>query len=84
MLEICLVRYLHPTDHNSARIGKVNKDFARELDFKEIKFSIKFRDNHKIVKKGNCIGISVFGYENKEKYPKMSKIPPKDILVYYW
>ena len=79
MLEMCLVRYLHPTYYNSARIGKVNKTFARKFDFKEIKFSIKFRDNHKIVKKENCIGISVFGYENKEKYPKMSKILPKDI-----
>ena len=66
MLEMCLVRYLHPTYYNSARIGKVNKTFARKLDFKEIKFSIKFRDNHKILRKENCIGISVFGYENRK------------------
>ena len=31
-------------------------------------FPIKIRDIHKIEKK-NSTGISVFGYENKEKYP---------------
>ena len=36
----------------------------------ETKFPVKIRDNHKIEtnKKKNSIGISVFGYENKEKY----------------
>ena len=39
-----------------------------KLDFKDIKFQVKFRDIHKIETK-NSIGISVFGYENKEKHP---------------
>ena len=30
----CLVRYLHPADHHPAGIRKVDKDFARQLDFK--------------------------------------------------
>ena len=44
------------------------KIFAKRLDFKDIKLSVKIRDIHKIEKK-NSMGISVFGYENKEKHP---------------
>ena len=32
----CLVRYLHFVDHNPARIRKIDKDFAKEKDFKDI------------------------------------------------
>ena len=64
----CLVRSLNPADHHPARITKDDKDFAKRLDFKDIKFPGKTRDVHEI-EKNNCIGISVFGYENKVKYP---------------
>ena len=63
-----LVRYLHLADHNPKIITKADKDFAKNLDFKDIKFLVKVRDTHKIEKK-NYIGISVFGYESKEKCP---------------
>ena len=63
-----LVRYLNPAGYNPRRITKADKDFAKRLDFKDIKFPVKIRDIHKIEKK-NSISISVFGYENKEKYP---------------
>ena len=63
----CLVRYLHPADNNPRRITKPNKDFAKRLDFKDIEFPVKSRDIHKLEKK-NSIGVSVFRYENKEKY----------------
>ena len=62
------MRYLHPTDHHPARIRKVDRMFERKLNFKYIKLPVKIGDIRKIEKK-NCIGISVFGYENKEKYP---------------
>ena len=65
----CLVRYLNPGDHNPRRIIKVYKHFAKRLDFKGIKFPVKIRDIHKIEEKNSSIGISVFGYENKENYP---------------
>ena len=61
----CLVRYLNPVDHNSARITKADKDFDKKFDFKDIK--VKVSDTHKIEKK-NSIDISVFSYENKEKH----------------
>ena len=57
----------HPTN-NPRRIPKADKGSAKKLDFKDIKFPVKVRDIHKIEKK-NSIDISVFGYENKEKYP---------------
>ena len=47
----CLVRYLNPADHNPTRITKSDKDFAKRLDFKDIKFPVKMRDIHKIEKK---------------------------------
>ena len=57
----------YPADHNPRRITKSDKDFAKRLGLKDIKFTVKIRDGHKIEKK-NSIGISVTGYENKEKH----------------
>ena len=47
----CLVRYLNPADHNPRRNTKADRDFAKRLDFKDIKFPVKTRDIHKIEKK---------------------------------
>ena len=63
-----MVRYLNPTNHHPARITKADKDFSKKLEFKEINFPVKITDIHKLEKK-NVMGISVFGYENKEKHP---------------
>ena len=66
----CLARYSNPADHNPRRITKADKDFAKRLDIINIKFPVKIRDIHKIEKKNSIgISISVFSYENKEKYP---------------
>ena len=62
-----LVRHLNPADHHPARITKADKDFVKRLVFKGIKFPVKIRDIH-IIEKKNSIGISVFGYLNKEKH----------------
>ena len=71
----CLVRYLHPADHHPARTITVDKDSARKLDFKGIKFPVKIRDIHKIKKK-NCISINIFSYENKEKLEAQLQLFP--------
>ena len=63
-----MVRCLNPADHNPRRITKAAKDFAKRLDVKDIKFPLKVKDIQKFEKK-NSIGMSVFGYKNKEKYP---------------
>ena len=39
---------LNPTDHNPKGIIKGDKDFAKKLDFKAIKFPVKVRDTEKI------------------------------------
>ena len=39
MFKWCLVRYLYPADHIARRITKFDKDFTRELDFKDKKNS---------------------------------------------
>ena len=59
-----MVRFLNAADHNPRRITKANKDAAKKLIKKDIKFLVKTRDIHKIEKK-NFIGISIFAYENK-------------------
>ena len=47
---------------------KLTKILRKNIDFKDIKFSVKIRDIHK-TEKTNSIGISVSGYENEEKHP---------------
>ena len=64
----CLLRYVHPADHNPRRITKADQDFPKKLDFKDIKFPVKVRNIHKIEKK-NSFSISVFTYENEKKHP---------------
>ena len=53
----CLVRYLYSADHHPARIPKADKDFARALDFKDIRFPVKIRDIYKI-EKTNSIALA--------------------------
>ena len=53
-------------DHNPKSITKADKDCDKNLDLKDVKFPVKFRDINKIEK--NYISINVLGYENKEKY----------------
>ena len=80
----CLVRYLNPAGRNPAKITKADKDFAKRLDFKDIKFPVKIRDIHKIEKK-NSISISVFGYENKKNIRSrcQNNVVKKDMLICY-
>ena len=47
----CLYRYLKPADRNPARITKADKNFARKLDFKDIKSPVEVKYIHKIEKR---------------------------------
>ena len=49
----CLVKYLHPSDHNPRTNKKADKDLQKNL----------------ILKTENSIAISVIGYGNKGKHP---------------
>ena len=50
------------------KLQETDKDFTKRFDFKSIKLPLKTRDILKTEKK-NSIGINVFGYQNKVKYP---------------
>ena len=80
----CLVRYLNRSGHNSRRVTKADKYFAKRLDFKDIKFPVKIRDICKIAKK-NCISISVLVMKIKKNNPSMyqSNVMKKNMLTYY-
>ena len=45
-----------------------DKNFATKFVFINIKRPVKVRDIYKI-ERNNSIGISAFGYQNREKYP---------------
>ena len=66
MLKLVFSQIFTSCRSSSARIGKVDKDFAGALDFKNVKFAIKIGDIQKIKKK---INVSIFDYENKQKHP---------------
>ena len=59
------VRYLHPVDCNPARIVKANQDFAKRLDFKDVKLTVTIRDIHKTEKKKNAIGLAFLVMKTK-------------------
>ena len=48
-----IIRYLNPVDRNLESTTKVDKEFYKKLDFKDLKFPVKIRDIHKL--KGNSI-----------------------------
>ena len=71
-----MVRYLHPTDHNSRSIRKIAKLYEDKLDFKNMKFPVKARDIHKFER------MREFKYyERKIKSPFMIYTDFQSILV---
>ena len=46
-----IIQILKPCNWNPGRIIKPDKDFVKNQDFKNIKFSVKVSDIHKIEKK---------------------------------
>ena len=55
-----IVRYLSLAKHHPVRIKEADKDFAKNLDLKEIKFPVEIWDTDRIKNKSS-IGVSVFG-----------------------
>ena len=79
-----LVRYLHPVDHNSKSITKADKDFAKKLDFKDIKLPVKVREIHKIEKR-ILLELVVLVTKIKKKIQSMyqKNVVKKNLLIYY-
>ena len=62
-----LLRHLNTADRKPVRITKADKDFAKKLDFNDIKFPVTIRDIHKSKKKKNSTSTSASAYENEAK-----------------
>ena len=82
-----LVKHLHPPDQNPKRTRKVEleKLYESKLSFYDIEFPVKVKDIHKIERKP-LISISVFGYEDKGKYPifkTISNVVKVNMLIYF-
>ena len=63
----CLVRYLKPVNKNPAKIKNVDKEFAKQLSFRGIKFPVHKKDYAKTAKQSN-ISINIFGFEYETPY----------------
>ena len=63
----CLVRYLNPVNKNPEKFRNADRDFVKQLSFKEAKFPVHKTDFTKIKKQSN-ISIDVFGYEDERPY----------------
>ena len=80
----CLARCLNPADHHPARIKKANKDFTKRLDFKDIRFTIKTRDIHKIQKRiPSGLVFLVVKIRKKIQSIYQKNVMKKSMLIYY-
>ena len=76
----CLVRYLHPAEHNPARIREANKDFARKLPY--IKFPVIFTK----LKKRIVLALAVLLMKTRENIQSVwqkSKILRHSCMITY-
>ena len=82
-LKRCLVRYLNPADHHPTSIRKIDKDFARKHDFKDIKFPVKIRDIHKVEKKIASASVFLLMKIEKNSQSTFQKMFLRDMPIYY-
>ena len=77
------MKYFQPADDNPARIMEIGKDFAKKRYFKDIEFSVKIRDIHKIEKR---VVSALFAWTMKARKNikfMLQKILAKDMFVYH-
>ena len=63
----CLVRYLNPVNKNPAKIRNVDRELAKQLNFKGVKFPI-YKKEYAKKEKQNNIFINVFGPQDEIPY----------------
>ena len=81
-----MVRYLNPADHKPRRITKCDKDFAEQLDFKDLKFPVKIIDIHKIKKKKRIpLALVSLAMKIKKSIHSMyqKNVAKINMLIYY-
>ena len=79
-----MARYLNPADHHSKKITKGDKDFAKRLDFKYIKFPVKTRDIDKTEKR-YILALAFLVIETKSNIQSMyqKNVVKINMLIYY-
>ena len=63
----CFIRYLNSANKAPTKIRNDDKDFAKQLNFKSVKFAVH-KKNYAAIENQNDISINVFRYENKTRY----------------
>ena len=64
----CHVRHINPVNDHPRRIKKIDRDFANNLNYDEIRFPVQEKDFSKIEVQNN-ICVNVFHYENDLVFP---------------
>ena len=82
-LKWCFARYLNLADHNAAIIRKQDKDLARKLDFKDIRFPANVRDIHITEKKIVSVLEFLVMRIKKNSQSTFQKIFLRGMLTYY-
>ena len=81
-----LIRYLKPENQDPARITKAEKNSAKKINFKDIKFPVKIRDMYKIEKKKkNPPEFVFFAMKIKKNIQSIynKNVVKKNMLIYY-
>ena len=60
----CHIRFINPQDKHPERVKKQDKEIAKILDYRGIKFPMKARD-YEIIEERFNINVNTFGYENR-------------------
>ena len=79
-----LVGYLNPADRNPARITKADKDFAKRLDFKGIKFPVKIKDIQKSKKRiPSALALLIMKISKNIQFMYQKKCYEENMLIYF-
>ena len=80
----CLVRHRNLANHHPARITKTDNEFARRLDFKDIKIPVKIRDIQKIENKILLVLMFLAMKTRKNIQSKYQhNVVTREMLIYY-
>ena len=75
---------LNPADHNQRRIATFDIDFAKRLDFKDMKFPVKTRDIYKIEKSVPlALVFLVMKIRKNIHFMYQNNVLKKNMLTYY-
>ena len=65
----CHIRHSNPQEKDPQRIKKTDKQYIEKLDYSSIEFPVTVKQINKIEKQNN-ICINLFGYEEKQPFPR--------------